>query len=371
MKQFFYFSKSYIKTFAKGRDNNFNLLRMIGAVVVVIAHGFNIKSGVVESENSFENAIYLTGFRALDLFFVFSGFLVTASLINRQDSIKFWVARVLRIFPALILVSIVIVVTIGPINTALPFNTYLFNSQTWLYPLVTGLTTYPDWRLPGVFHDLPVSEAVNVPIWTLRYEFILYFALFASSLLGVLKDKRLFAAGLAVLLFTYLYLTISTSLRENIVFADHLSHFTISFAYGSAIWMFRDRIPLSRLLICGLWLIAFVVRNTAFLEISTIIAVGYTYFWLAYIPSGAVRRYNKLGDYSYGLYVIHWPIGQTLLTHFPEMPPLEIGLISLVVGLPLAIASWHLLERPALSQIDSLAANIRRRISCFQPKGLK
>jgi len=347
----------------EGRDNNFNLLRMLGAITVVIAHGYNVTSGRVVGGEPLESLVYVTGFRALDLFFIFSGFLVTASLLTRRDSVRFWVSRGLRIFPALIVVSIAIVLTIGPLNTTEPLVAYFQSPETWTYAIVTGLTTYPDFPLPGVFANLPVPDAVNVPIWTLRYELILYLALFLAFLLGVLRHARVYALCFALLVAAYVWATFFSDIRDQIVFADHFSHFSISFAFGSLVWIARRKLPLSLVAVAGLWGAVFLARDTAFLELLTIVASGYSYFWLAFVPAGFVRRYNKLGDYSYGLYIIHWPIAQTLYAKAPGLNPLLIGCYSLALSLPLAVLSWHLVEKPCLGRVDVLSARVRRALT--------
>jgi len=347
----------------EGRDNNFNCLRMLGAVTVVIAHGYNVTSGRVVGGGTLESFIYVTGFRALDLFFIFSGFLVTASLLTRNDTVRFWVSRIMRIFPALVVVSIAIVLTIGPLNTSEPLAVYFLSLETWTYAFVTGLTTYPDFPLPGVFADLPVPDAVNVPIWTLRYELILYLGLFLAFLVGILRHKGLYALCFSILMAAYVWATFFSDVRDEIVFANHFAHFSVSFAFGSLVWMARRRLPLSLTIVLLLWGAVFLARNTDLLEILTIMASGYSYFWLAFVPAGFFRRYNVLGDYSYGLYIIHWPIAQTLYARVPDLHPLQIGLYALALSLPLAVLSWHFVEKPCLDRVDMLSAWVRRIVS--------
>jgi len=345
------------------KDNNFNALRMLGAIAIVIAHGYNVTSGRVESDDPVEALIYASGFRALDLFFIFSGFLVTASLLQRRDGIRFWVSRVLRLFPALLVVSVAVVFTIGPLNTDLPLADYVLSGETWLYPLVTGLTTHPDMPLPGVFETLPVAGAVNVPVWTLRYELILYAGVFLAFCCGLLTHERAFAAAFAVLLLAYGALTALTELRDQIAFVDHAAHFSVSFAFGAVFWVFRRVLPLSVGPMLALWASAWLLAGTPLSELAGIVAAGYSFFWLAFVPTGWLRQYNRLGDYSYGLYLVHWPIAQTLHANVPDLPPLLIGACSLALSLPLAVASWHVIEKPCLARVDDTTRLVKRAVA--------
>ena len=75
----------------------------------------------------------------------------------------------------------------------------------------------------------------------------------------------------------------------------------------------------------------------------------YVVLWLALVPAGVLRRYNRLGDYSYGFYLWQFPIQQWIvLTHHGIAQPLLLA-GSLPAALAIAVASWHLVERPALA----------------------
>src|SRR4051812_37390900 len=94
---------------ARGRDNNFNLIRVLAALAVLVTHSFTLALGTSDAE-PFAHSLGMTpGGMAVDIFFVTSGFLVTASMLQRQNIIAFLWARALRIFPALWVMLIVTV----------------------------------------------------------------------------------------------------------------------------------------------------------------------------------------------------------------------------------------------------------------------
>jgi peptidoglycan/LPS O-acetylase OafA/YrhL len=82
-----------------------------------------------------------------------------------------------------------------------------------------------------------------------------------------------------------------------------------------------------------------------------IAALGYAALTLALrapaLPLGA--------DLSYGLYIYGWPVAQTLVHLHPGLAPVELAALSLACTLPLAAASWHFVERPALRPTRAMA----------------
>src|SRR5215831_10545430 len=89
-----------------GYDNNFTVLRLLAALLViwshnaVIAHGMAALTGDPELQGAF---YHLTGISlgrlAVNAFFVMSGFLLARSLALRPSPLAFVSARVLRIYP--------------------------------------------------------------------------------------------------------------------------------------------------------------------------------------------------------------------------------------------------------------------------------
>ncbi len=74
----------------------------------------------------------------------------------------------------------------------------------------------------------------------------------------------------------------------------------------------------------------------------------YIVIFLALYPSGPIRLYNRLGDYSYGVYIVAFPIQQMLVASIPSLSPLAMIIFSFAITLPLAVLSWTYVEKPAL-----------------------
>jgi peptidoglycan/LPS O-acetylase OafA/YrhL len=53
-------------------------------------------------------------------------------------------------------------------------------------------------------------------------------------------------------------------------------------------------------------------------------------------------------DYSYGIYIYAFPVQQSLVSFWPQMPLVPYLLSTLTLTIALAAASWHFVEKPAL-----------------------
>src|SRR6056297_3224354 len=93
---------------AIGRNNHFNLLRMLAAIGVLVSHAYPISlgAGVEEPLERFLDGMSLGGVSVL-IFFSISGFFITKSFFFTVSWKRFLAARALRLFPALFVVLIV------------------------------------------------------------------------------------------------------------------------------------------------------------------------------------------------------------------------------------------------------------------------
>ena len=57
-----------------------------------------------------------------------------------------------------------------------------------------------------------------------------------------------------------------------------------------------------------------------------------------------------MGDYSYGIYILCFPIQQTMVMLNPGITPFWLFVSAFPAVLALAILSWHFVEHPALRQ---------------------
>ena len=115
---------------AVGRDNNFNLIRLLAALAVIFSHSVAVLGLPSSREFFFDHLGLSLAEMAVDVFFVTSGFLVTGSLVNRGDVVAFLWARALRIYPAIWVMLVLTVFALAPALTTLPLADYLASPIT-------------------------------------------------------------------------------------------------------------------------------------------------------------------------------------------------------------------------------------------------
>lgn len=343
-----------------GRENNLNLIRMLAATGVLVSHAFPIASGPATLQ-PFEAATGFTlGWICVAIFFAVSGFLITRSF-DRKPHIESWLAaRIMRLFPGLLVVSILIAFLYGPAFTTLALADYFGSAATYLYVPRNVSLVWLQYGLPGVFLTNPYPLAINGSLWTLVHEVGCYFGVFLAGVLGLSASRRMFAAVLVLYCAVYLVSGlpgIADSIHPKLFALRSLS---FPFAVGMAFYVWRERIRLSYALAAGLALAAALLKPTILFAPAFMIAIAYAVFVLAYRPGGAVRRYNALGDYSYGIYVYAFPVQQALVAVAGPMSPLENMAFAFPVTLLLAVASWTLIEKPSLDRRHALADLMER-----------
>jgi peptidoglycan/LPS O-acetylase OafA/YrhL len=358
----------YLADLTKGRDNNLTLLRIIAASAVLVSHSFVLSTGDPDTE-PLRTWIGMTpGSIAVDIFFVVSGFLVTASISKSHDALDFLVARCLRIFPALLILLLITIFFLGPIITTVPLGQY-FGRETITYflkcaTLIRGVA----YDLPGLFSTNPYKNAVNGSLWTMTWEIRSYIVLllvwWAASSIGKWSARGFLV--LTILIGCSLY-----GLMQFLHLSGSQSVHTVMpllmFTLGAVMWQLRHRILLSwrgfafaTALIC----LTPTVSVNVFYALFPV-AMTYAVMFLAFVPAGAIRKYNRIGDYSYGLYLYAFPIQQLLAMAWPGITPGQMILSAFVCTILFAIVSWHLIEERALEMKLVIVTRLRTIQSKF------
>jgi peptidoglycan/LPS O-acetylase OafA/YrhL len=263
------------------------------------------------------------------------------------------------------------VLGLGLFFTTLPALTYLGSKAIYVYFLKCATLLWGiEWSLPGVFETNPYKNAVNGSLWSMPYELRMYATLLVLWLaLRVVKATRvrifeaaivLAAVASAVLFVTAHFLSATEYLGLKLFFM---------FFSGAAYYVLRERIALQRGVFLGC-VIALGVSawqdKQAFFVVYTLV-IAYVLFYLAYVPAGPLRKYNRLGDYSYGLYIYAFPVQQAIAASFAGISVLAMVGMSAAVTLVLAVASWHLLEKRALGLKGRYVGHTHRFLGFGQP----
>ena len=145
------------------RQNNFDIVRLILAIVVVFVHCYAL------SESSSLNIInhLMSGPVAVEGFFAISGFLIFASYERTASLREYFSNRAFRILPGYWL-STVFCVLIGFSMGHFQVGKFLIANLTFMNFL------HPN--IAGVFDLNPANNAMNGALWTITIEVMFYLA---------------------------------------------------------------------------------------------------------------------------------------------------------------------------------------------------
>ena len=321
---------------ASGR-NNFNLIRLCAAWLVIYGHAWAITGSAGGDLLSRLTQFKFAGGIAVDVFFFISGFLIAASL-ARNDTRSYLASRALRILPALVVCVVLSVFALGPwLTTAAD---YWRQPMTWDYLWANASLWSSRYTLPGVFESLP-RLAVNGSLWTLPIEARLYLALLVASLLGVLTARRYTPLWVIAMMAAYAFAVWGHPLPEWL--ANYL-WCTAFFITGTLCFLHRAHIRLDLWPLLALLVAAALARGTPWFHLPYFAIACYGTLWLAFVP--ALPRIRQ-HDLSYGLYLYGWPSAQ-LVQQFSPGGPLHNTLWATLLAGAFAAISWFAIERPAL-----------------------
>ena len=270
--------------------------------------------------------------------------------------LRFVRARALRILPGLWWMLLLSVFGLGLFCTTLSPLEYLADRQTWRYLVFNGtLLHHLEWRLPGVFE----GRAVNGSIWSLPAEVRMYLVLVLIGLVAAWLRRWGGRRGAWAELLLPLAVPCLALAAYALTFlrgtdAHHLFTLGALFFAGGVLQLLRGRVPVSgRLLLLALagvgvaaWAGPSVFRPVLLLLLPWLVIA------LAHLPCRPLLRFNRLGDYSYGVYLYAFPIQHGLAVLNPGWGPWANMLATLPPTLLLAVLSWRFVESRALAYVD-------------------
>jgi peptidoglycan/LPS O-acetylase OafA/YrhL len=342
-------------------SNNFDFIRLLASLFVLIGHSAPILSNKVIGWDPCDKLVGIPiHFLGVLIFFTLSGFLVTHSWYSKRNLFDFFTARVLRIFPALIVVVLLSVFVLGICITKDTIPDYLSAKTTLKY--LENITLYRIYYdLPGVFETNPIGSGVNGSLWTLPHEFTCYLFLMIMGSLMLLKNKWIYL--LFLVLLTIFYLLFETRIDATIlpILEIDLESFFTLFLYfisGSVYYHFRKKISfrVGGLVLCGA--LEILIRLNYLPRLMNVFVLPYFIFFLAFSKTIKLYQTGKYGDFSYGMYLYAYPIQQIIVYLLPAKLNLWAMIIfSILLTAPFAVLSWKFIESPALK--------LRQRVKIF------
>jgi peptidoglycan/LPS O-acetylase OafA/YrhL len=326
------------------RENNFDALRLLAALAVILSHAFLIAQGTEKNDplNWLTGNQCMLGLTGVFVFFAVSGFLFTQSFEQTRSPLRYLIKRVLRIFPAYLVCLVLTAFVLGPIVTTLPLGDYLHRPEPYNYLYYNSFFDIRVHELPGVmFVDNPIGLEINGSLWSLGCEFDMYLMVLVLGMLRLLRWPvcvALLALGMACIAFP-----------GTLGFLGGWGWTLSFFAIGMILYKLRDtRIFDGRLALLALAGLALSIPLQQFILLFPVFGC-YLALYVALHPKLPIIRATRFGDLSYGLYIFGWPSEQIViwLLH-GHVEWWQVFLLATLLAGSLAFLSWHLVEKRAL-----------------------
>jgi peptidoglycan/LPS O-acetylase OafA/YrhL len=337
-----------------------NLLRGFAALSVLVYHVIELGKWT-NFPIDYGLRWFRSGWMAVDLFFVISGFVIAHSLLQWQAQglpqkeilKRFFRRRFWRIFPLYLLTGICFVL-ISPAT------------WSWQFLLVQGLAFIT------FLHNLSIKTCgtLNGTSWSVALEMQFYIVMaFGLALWSKRNPLLLLLIAIAVAMGGRSIVWLLAEQHQWEIPARWFRSVQLpmvidEFAFGIALAMVKRRPPL--------WITALAMLGIG--AISQDIYWSTTDYWhhvemvIFWRPSLAfscalvlllaislppIKKPNKLyqlgyylGEISYGIYLWHLVVILSLQAFFPALSPLDLLFGTLAGTLPLAALSWHGIEKP-------------------------
>lgn len=330
-------------------DNNFNFIRLVLTILVLLSHAPELIDGDRHREiltNIFHTLSF--GELAVNGFFLLSGYLILQSWQRQPQFASFLKKRVLRIYPGFIVASLISIFIVTPLS--------LHPIDFWRrVDLLTHLKDLLCLNTPSaplnIFQGNPYPN-VNGSMWTIVHEFRCYLLVAIVGVIGGLKRSTTWLALSAFVFIVHNIPLAACFPQLSATFAHHLSdliRLLTFFCAGGCFYLLRDRIHYTRnraLLALGIVLISLFNERLLHLILPTL--GGYVFFWFAFLKLPMLNWFRTAADVSYGIYLYGWPTEKLLIWYLPSISPELVFICATGISYVCGFISWHLVEKPCL-----------------------
>lgn len=329
-------------------ENNFDLVRLFAASNVMLLHSWDFFGVRAEPLRK-----VLEATPGVPIFFIVSGFLITRSWEHNPDMRRFLRNRVLRIYPALwVCFAVSLALAIG--------TGYRLDAPAWKVGAWVGaqLTIGPH-VTPGFMSNYGTGS-LNGALWTIPLE--LQFYVLTPLFLRSFPRWTLFLLVLFFAIINQLYRTNFHIGNIEIASTSLFPSYFYMFLIGSVAYLYLEKI---RPFVEGrfwLWILIYLsaclcagacgyrVGSNDPMPILVIPLAGLI-LAAAYSGRHLSERLLKGSDISYGIYLYHMPIINTMVETSSGS-----WVLATTSTIMIAVASWMFVEKKALSA--------KRRSSC-------
>lgn len=339
--------------------NDLAAVRILAATAVLHAHAWITTTPGVQTEDFLHVFAFTLDFHGVHAFFILSGLLLTRSLIDRSDPLRFVIARLTRYIPGILVAALFAALVIGPLVTRLSAADYFTAALARFVLEVTTLANV-DAALPGVYDSNPEPGLLFVPLWTIHYELVFALVLAVIGALGLLGWKKLVAFGLAATVAVNVVWFWNGEDHLRLGTPHHLVRFCSTFGLGIAMGVFADRILVANRYMLTILIAAALLAFTPLAALAGMALIAYAILWIGFCAGPAVGWLSRLGAWSYGFYVWGYLIEQTLAFGLPGASAWTVFALAFPIALLAGWFSWTFVERPAIARTSAIASSIRR-----------
>jgi peptidoglycan/LPS O-acetylase OafA/YrhL len=276
----------------------------------------------------------------------------------------------LRIYPAWIASFVLVAVVLGPLSLLIQGRSvsgYDWDSAAG-YVYKNLFFVLKQFDITGTIENIPVERVWNYSAWTLFFEFALWMCI---GVLVLIAPKRLLNLGIFAGLLSFTAIKVYDKLTTDLsqfgttnngratgaidpglmAVLEPMARLGVFFFAGSVLYVYRDKITLNRVVLWICVAVSFVLAVVGWFHIIAALPFAYVIMYLG--TSTRFARVNFPNDYSYGTYIYAFPVTQVLalinLELNQSMPAWLFCTLAVLATAPLAWASWHVLEKPAMS----------------------
>jgi len=335
-----------------GGNNSLNFLRLCLAVSVIVYHaapigGFDVYLHIGDIS---------LGHLAVAGFFCVSGYLITQSR-KRSTIGRYALKRALRIFPGF---WACLVVTAFGIALLMSVQTGGWELRAAIAYVTSNFDMWNGAQQVGTtISGLPYPQSLNGSLWTLRFEVLCYILVAVALSIGFIKRHRLF------ILAAFVVLTAAGALAPHSTPQPILDFLFLTpfFLAGAVLFLYAERVTISHKLALAAAVIFVAVALLGHGGSLGGLPVAYLCMYAGIMLPKWFQKVGRDNDISYGMYLYGFPV-QHLLVAFGVAGAGQAvySLASVLATVPLAAASWFLVERPAnnLAKQPKLAGKRRR-----------
>lgn len=322
----------------KKENNNFDLFRLISALLVIYAHSFVLHNPSEATDVILKNFGVSSGAVAVKFFFFISGILVTNSLLIRNSSVQFIISRLFRIYPAFVFVILTSSLLIVPFLSNLPYHEYFSSIQLKSY-IIENLKLNIAYYLPDLFNNNFYKGAVNGSLWTIPYEIAAYFLLLSAYIIA--NKKGIIIGSLLVIILPIINL-------DNSLFFSK-SNFSISilapcFALGCLFSIYKEKIIISLWYPIAFFILYYLSIDEYLKQLMLYFSFSTLLLYFGTIPY--IQKFKLKWDISYGVYLWGFFVQQIINSLYPTIPLYYHFFASVIISIFLAIPTFYLIEKP-------------------------